>query len=547
MAILARTIQVGFVTAVLIATLPVAGAQSAGLPAAQSAGAQSAATQTAPTPPRTAPPTLVNYSFDDGLRDSGPDTFSIFQFGQGTVTLSTAYRYSGYRSVELRDIPGDHSFPELQGYFPLRSKGKLYLHFAMMMANPEEELNIALAGPQWFQLRKDGIGFWLKTAGRYLTVISDSMPKKLFEVQAFVWYIADVTYDIDAGTYDLTIHQEGIEAPVAQFETQPNAPNQPGSKVDKFSFIGDHDTDASKVVYYVDDVLVGVDEAIVHQPFVAPGRRKLFVDYWNAAQHARAEHPGPVPLMSLADLGIGPTETAALRDGAAELLGEILSGKQVSLPDSLPDQARSILNAVLAWRDGAAALNSGDAELALAKFDLASGLAPSSPLYKMDAVMSLAHLGRWDELDRRLAAIVPQWRDDPRLPATLAMIGLARGDLAAVERLIREGAESNGLLAEQYFLTLLWKGDSAAAEGFAAGMLTRAGEAERAHWRERLGDAAFLGGNIERARDLYELSLTEHRRPRSVWLKLSDVYCKLGDMEKERGYRERVYGALREQ
>jgi len=333
---------------------------------------------------------------------------------------------------------------------------------------------------------------------------------------------------------------------VADVRGQPNAPNQPGSQVDKFSFIGDHDTDQSKVVYYVDDVLVGVDEAIVHQPFVAPGRRKLFVDYWNSAQRARAAHPGPLPIMSLADLGIGSTETAALRqDGAGELLGQILSGKLAKVPDGLADRSHTILQSVIAWRDGARALETGDAEFALAQFDRASRLSPASPLFQMDAVMALAHLARWDEVDRRLAGIVPQWRDDPRLPATLAMIGLARGDLNAVERQIREDAESRGLMAEEYFLTLLWKGDSARAEGFAESMLARGSDSERAQWRERLGDAAFLTGDTQRARDFYEASLAKHSRPSSVWLKLSDVYFKLGDMEKERAFRERVYGGLR--
>ena len=209
--------------------------------------------------PQAAPTTLVRYSFDDDLIDTGPDTFAVFQSGKGSVRLSLVYRYSGYRSVEIRDIPGDKEFPELQGYFPLRSKGKLYLHFAMMTTDAGEELNIALAGPKWFALRKDGIAFWLKTAGGYLTAISDSMPKKLFAIRAFVWYVVDAAYDIDAGTYDLTIRQEGLEKPVADVRGQANAASQPGSQIDKFSFIGDTGTDDSKVVYYVDDVLVGVD------------------------------------------------------------------------------------------------------------------------------------------------------------------------------------------------------------------------------------------------------------------------------------------------
>ncbi|HTP33744.1 MAG TPA: hypothetical protein VMJ75_16310 [Candidatus Acidoferrales bacterium] len=526
MAELARTIQGGFVGSLVVFGF------IGGSAWAQAQGAAGA---------------LVRYSFDDDLVDTGPDTFSVSQFGRGSVRLSTVYRFSGYRSVEIRDVAGDRNFPELQGYFPIRTEGKLYLHFAMMTTDPGEELNIALAGPQWFRLRKDGIAFWLKTANGYLTAISDSMPKKLFCMRAFVWYVVDATYDIDAGTYDLTIRQEGLESPVADMRGQANAASQPGSRVDKFSFIGDHDTDASNVVYYVDDVLVGVDEAIVHQPFAAPGRRKLFVDYWNSARRARAAHPKPLPMMSLADLGIGSAETAALRqNGAGELLGQILSGRLPEVPDDLPDPSRSILQSVIAWREGARALTDGDAELALARFDRASQLSPSAALSQMDAVMALANLARWDEVDRRLAGIVPQWRDDPRLPATLAIIGLARGDLDAVEHQLRPSAESSGLLAEEYFLTLLWKGDAARAETFAHTMLARGPDSERGLWRERLGDAAFLSGSIERARDYYEASLAEHPRPNSVWLKLSDVYFKLGDLEKERAFRERVYGSLRE-
>jgi tetratricopeptide (TPR) repeat protein len=518
MAGLARTIQGAFVALLFIAA---------------SAAAQ--------------PNALVRYTFDDDLIDTGPDTFRVFESGKGSVKLSTLQRFSGYRSVEIRDVAGDKDFPELQGYFPVRSKGKLYLHFAMMTTNVDEELNIALAGPQWFRLRKDGIAFWLKTADGYLTEISDSMPKKLFAIRAFVWYVIDATYDIDAGAYDLTIRQEGLDKPVADVKDQPNAASQPGSEVDKFSFIGDNGTDTSNVVYYVDDVLVGVDEAIVHQPFVAPGRHKLFFDYWSAARRERAAHPEPLPVMSLADLGIGAAEAEALRqDGASQLLGQILSGKPVAIADDLPARSRTILESLIAWRDGAAELAASHAEPALAQFERALRLAPAAPLFQMDAVMALASLHRWDEVDQRLAAIVPQWRNDPRLPVALATIGVARGDLDAAEGQLREVAEAGGLPAEEYFLVLLWKGDSVGAEKFADAMLAHGPASERTLWRERLGDAAFLGADFLLARDRYEASLAGNARPTSVWLKLSDVYFKLGDLEKERAFRERVYGSLRE-
>src|SRR5687767_13753412 len=66
---------------------------------------------------------LVQYSFDDGLTDTGPDTFAVFQHAKGHVRLSSQFRSSGYRSIELRDVADDQDFPELQGYFPQRKSG----------------------------------------------------------------------------------------------------------------------------------------------------------------------------------------------------------------------------------------------------------------------------------------------------------------------------------------------------------------------------------------------------------------------------------------
>jgi tetratricopeptide (TPR) repeat protein len=473
-----------------------------------------------------APSALVRYSFDDDLIEAGPDTFAVFQAGKGSVTLSTLNRFSGYRSVEIRDVPGDRNFPELQGYFPLRTRGKLYLHFALMTTDSSEELNIALAGPQWFTLRKHGLSFWLKTSGGHLVAVSDSMPKKLFPIRQFIWYIVDAAYDIDAGTYDLTIHQEGLEPPVLAVRGQANAANQPGSHIDKFSFIGDHDTDESKVVYYVDDVLVGVDESIVQQPFVAPARRKLFFDYWNEAQRARSKRPAAIPLMRLEDLGIGPAESDSLRkDGGAEKLASILSGPIAANSGEFP-----FLQAITAWRRGVAALESGEAEAALAHFEHASQLTPSAALYQLDAVIALAHLDRWQEVDARLPAIAAIWRGDPRLPVALAQLGLARGDFAS--------ADATALTLEQQFLVLLWQGPPSRAESFAATQRDQAATPEdRTAWEERLGDAAFLAGDTARARRHYEAS--------QAWLKLADVCYQLGDLESEREFRERVYGRLR--
>ena len=96
---------------------------------------------------------LVSYSFDDQNIETGPDTFAVYKKSKGTVGLSTSFPYSGYHSVEIKDVVNDKDFPELQGYFPLQKNGKLYAHFAFLVTNPDEPLNIALAGPKWFRVQ----------------------------------------------------------------------------------------------------------------------------------------------------------------------------------------------------------------------------------------------------------------------------------------------------------------------------------------------------------------------------------------------------------
>ena len=49
---------------------------------------------------------LVRYSFDDGIVDTGPDSFRLFQAAKGRVSLSRVYHYSGSYSVEIEDVPG---------------------------------------------------------------------------------------------------------------------------------------------------------------------------------------------------------------------------------------------------------------------------------------------------------------------------------------------------------------------------------------------------------------------------------------------------------
>ena len=534
------------------------------------------------------PSILAQYSFDDSSVETGPDTFAIFQNAKGSVRLSSSDHFSGYRSIEIREVSGDKDFPELQGYFPLRSHGTIYLHFALMITNPVEELNIALAGPEGFAARRNGIGFWLKTLDGYLCQYSDSMPKKLFLPQPFAWYVVDAAYDIDRGSYDLTIHQNGLTKPVVSLRDQSNAAKQPGSSVDKFSFIGDPGNDQSNVVYYVDDVVVSVDEAVPVSRFAAPGRKKFFVDYWDEHQRALLGRPRSIPAMDFADFGILPADIESLKNaGLWDALQQTLAGQPVPVPKGASAEHRQLFEAAASWVEGAAALNSGNAAIALERFESASRLAPGGKIYELNAILSLAALNAWPQVDTRLAAIYAEWVNDIRFPAAIAMIGIARKNLAQAEEWLRVPAESvpdvlgqqlldrlrrnqidaslladlrrrfpdnwqdyvrDKLLADQYFYVLLWQKQTAAASQFAGRMVDRYRVLgiEPSSWIEKIGDAAFMQADFNEALRRYAQLLGAEQDPAEprILQKISDVYFRLGDLEKERLYREKVYGRL---
>ena len=431
---------------------------------------------------------LVRYSFDDGLTDTGPDTFAVFQNAKGHVRLAPEIRYGGYRSIELRDVAGDGDFPELQGYFPERKDGALYFHFAMLVANPDQPLNIALAGRSHFSVTEHGIAFWLKTRDAMLFHVSDSIPKKLFRVEAFTWYIVDARLDITRGTYDLTIHKEGVAEPVVALKDQPNSANAPGSSVDKFSFVGSVFEDDSNVTFYVDDIVLGTDKEVVLGPFVAPGRRKLFIDRWRETRELMLKNPGCPPVLSFHDFGLSepPAEgeaTSAAYSAACAAMKEnpLAAAKRFRELATQNPQAP-----IFAIGELAALMKSGDAEAALE---------------------------RWQELE-------PLLQHDVRYGMLAAMMG-------------QENQQQD---EETRYFVLLWNREFARAAALA----------EEKHWAERAADALFLGGSPAAARKLYEQALRDEPNAYCPTVKLSDVAHVLGDAHNERVYRERMYGALRE-
>jgi tetratricopeptide (TPR) repeat protein len=521
------------------------------------------------------PAAIVSYSFDGDVA-TGPDTFAVWQGarhakgGRGRVGYSSAFHVSGHRSVELRDVPGDGDFPELQGYFPVRATGRLYFHFAFLTTDPKQELNVALAGPRYFQVAKDGIGFWLGTKDGQLVHYSDSIPKRLFVPQAFVWYAVDVAYDLDAGRYDLVIRAEGRDEPLVSLRGQANTPSQPGSAIDKFSFVGSPYTDDSRVVYYVDDVVIGSDASVAALPFVAPGRRRLFVDSFAEYQRLLRERPRCLPATDPEDLGFEPDDVAALAAaGYSESLMLLLAAGGAAPPVAMPDEHgperwQGLLRAAAAWSAGCASLDAGDAAGALERFSAARETAHGARIIVLSQALALTALGRTEAADERLS-LLSEWRHDARYAVASAYVGLARKDLetalawlrdpaaAALDRDAPPGGEEpvTGRVAEQYYYVLLWKGEWDDARDYALRMAERAARARApgAAWSARAADASFFRNDLADARELYESALSREKdwgALREIYLKLADLAYLAGDTERERSLREHYYGSLSE-
>ena len=499
-----------------------------------------------PSPAGPPPATvLVRYGFDDGAVATGPDTFAVFRAAHGRVGLTSDFRLSGYRAVEIRDVAGNGDFSELQGYFPAQRTGHVFAHFALLTARPDQELNVALAGPRRFQLGKDGIAFWLSTRGGRFVHVSDSIPKKLAPVRGFAWYVVDVAYDVDRGRYDLTIREEGGKDPVVDLRDQPGAASQAASAVDVFSFISDPMEDASDVTYYVDDVVIATSRDVAVPPLVAPGRRKLFVDAFAEYRRTQDARPRCVPAAAFGDLGLG--DARGLGGDALSALESLLTPPGTGAKGAPPapgGPTASVLAAPIAWREGCQALEQGDARAALFRFERAAARAPAGRLYPLSAALALIALGRHAEAGERLATIAGDWGDDPRYAIVSARLASSRGDLAGARETLRPAAEAgDAAAAERYYFALLWDARWREARDFAIGEARRPRTA-RVEWLERAGDAAFQAGDAREARELYEEAAPLSRDPRSIYLKLSDAAFVLQDLESERRYRERYYGTL---
>jgi len=227
-----------------------------------------------------ASPILAEYDFE-WQSPSGPDTFWVRQSGDGEVALSNAFRVSGARSLHISEVPGNRDFAEFLAYFRECREGTVFIQYYLLLTDPEQRFNFGLAGQEWFlNMEKNGHAIWLQTYDgvfRHLTGGENRDWQQLFAPRPFVWYFVDLVYHVDAGRYDLAIYEEGVEEAVIDLRGASSANGHAGSSVKYLSLIGDLE-DAGRFDFFVDDLIIATDPAVLQLPFVAPGRRWTFVE-----------------------------------------------------------------------------------------------------------------------------------------------------------------------------------------------------------------------------------------------------------------------------
>ena len=306
-----------------------------------------AAGQVAPRVGAPSSPLLASYDFEKPT-PSGPDTFWARAVDGGAVDLSTAFRFGGERSLRLHERAGNGDFVEFLAYFPERRAGTVFIQFYVLFAEPGERFNFGLAGSGWFLAKaQHGHAVWLQTEGGKLRHQPASGWEDLLAIRPFVWYLVDLAYHVDAGRYDLAIWEEDRQEPLLDLRAVRGYADADASSVRFASLIGDLE-DRGSFDVFVDELVIGSHPSVRLAPFVAPGRRRLFVDLLEGGTPLPTEAKADLPALAqryLSDLqdldgpmgkelaaGIEGVGDAALRAGDLPLAAELFESLRSS-PD----------------------------------------------------------------------------------------------------------------------------------------------------------------------------------------------------------------------
>jgi hypothetical protein len=523
----------------------------------------------------------INYNFESIEIDSGPDTFELFEASTSEVSLSSRFAFRGRHSLHIQDYVENSSFPEFQGYFPEVNGGTIEIGFALMTPTPSESFNIALAGSNHFSMTKDGIGFWLFNDSGSLRHMSDSIPKRLFDLTAFKWYWFEIVLDVSRGKYSLIVSDD-YGAVIINLDQQKHPTNVKKSGLDKYSFAGDLN-DRGNANLYIDEFVLRTDYADSPEPLLAPGRRSLFVDQWNK-YHKQIENLDVCLAPQLPYDFINIYNTVGLKNlqENVDVLKILLSSPSEKTLVEFTHENK-LMNGVSKWALGCLNLKTGDYYQAIKNFEAAQTIIGVSPATQMGLAIVYANAKHEYGANAVVANGIQAWPDDARwfvLSAALGFIsGRAEDSEAAISAMANSfklsSKEAKALLedfgwlnepavtnlkssevwnkevedlvvAEQYYFSLLWQDRYNEAQNYAddVNRLLRKHRISSPIWLERAGDAALFAKDFSSAEREYKKALKAREYSLSSLMKLADVYFLQGRVDDERDIRESIFGAL---
>ena len=523
----------------------------------------------------------IRYDFESIDVASGPDTFELFESATSDVSLSSQYAFRGSRSLHIQDFLENRSFPEFQGYFPTINAGTVEIGFALMTPDPLEPFNVAIAGKQHFQMIKDGLGFWLINDKGTLRHMSDSIPKRLFELTAYQWYWFALELDLSNGEYSIQVNDESGQQ-LVQLEKQKQPTNSKRSSIYKYSFIGDIE-DRGSANLYIDEFVLTTDYADSPKPLIAPGRRTLFVDRWNQYHKNLQDFnfclPPKLPYDFIDSYNTDGLKTLQNNIESLKLL--LSSPTQKTLTDfSHQDQ---LISGIARWSQGCLDLKNKHYKKALTNLEAARRMIGNSPATQLSLALAYAKTNQNFGAKSLISRGQLKWPDDIRWSVLSASVAFTTGQSENSEEALRGLANSlelnssltkiliedigwikrpaakileredvwneqteDFIVAEQYYYSLLWQSQYRQAKDYADDFNKLLGRyaIESPLWYERAGDAAFFSMSLNSAEREYQKALKLQPYRMSSLLKIADVYFLQGRVEDERRLRESIYGAL---
>jgi len=369
---------------------------------------------------------------------------------------------------------------------------------------------------------------------------------------------------------------------LSKLSKQLHPSNAKRSSLEKYSFIGDLG-DQGNANFYIDEVILSTEYADSPEPLIAPGRRALFLDQWDAyhKQLENLNHCLP-PKLPYDFIDIYNTQGVATLQANTEALRSLLYSPTLKALSNF-EHKDVLISGIAKWAEGCAHLKSGDLDQAIKALQNAQSLIGNSPAPQMALALAYSKAEQAYAAQALISTSQAQWPDDVRWPVLSAALGFMSGrlhDSEAALRIVAKSIELDSekalrtmqnldwltmpaagiirselvwneetegfLVAEQYYFSLLWQNKYIEAEDYAEDIVTllKGFNLKSALWYERVGDAALFARRLSKAEGEYKKALSAQNLRLSSLQKLADVYFLKERPEDERKIRESIYGAL---